>query len=65
MIDNTSVIILRGTGEDMAPVPEMAAFAKARGFEFRAHEKGDANRSGGGTFDHLARWRAGSRAAAA
>jgi len=45
MIDNTSVIVLRGTGADMVPVPEMAAFAQDRGFEFRAHEKGDANRS--------------------
>jgi transposase len=45
MIDNTSVIVLRGTGENMVPVPEMASFAEARGFEFRAHEKGDANRS--------------------
>jgi transposase len=45
MIDNTSVIVLRGTGPEMVPVPEMAAFAEARGFEFRAHEKGDANRS--------------------
>ena len=45
MIDNTSVIVLRGTGADMVPVPEMAAFAEQRGFEFKAHEKGDANRS--------------------
>lgn len=45
MVDNSSVIVLRGTGEDMVPVPEMASFAEARGFEFRAHEKGDANRS--------------------
>jgi len=45
MIDNTGVIVLRGTGADMVPVPEMAAFAEQRGFEFRAHEKGDANRS--------------------
>ncbi len=45
MIDNTSVIVLRGTGADMVPVPEMASFGKQRGFEFRAHEKGDANRS--------------------
>lgn len=45
MIDNTSVIVLRGTGAEMVPVPEMAAFADARGFEFLAHEKGDANRS--------------------
>lgn len=45
MIDNTSVIVLRGTGADMVPVPEMAAFSDRRGFEFHAHEKGDANRS--------------------
>jgi transposase len=46
MIDNTHVIVLRGTGVEMKPVPEMAAFAEYFGFEFRAHEKGDANRSG-------------------
>lgn len=45
MVDNSSVIVLRGTGEHMVPVPEMASFGEARGFEFRAHEKGDANRS--------------------
>ncbi len=45
MIDNTSVIVLRGTGAEMVPVPEMAAFAEQRGFEFVAHDKGDANRS--------------------
>jgi hypothetical protein len=45
MIDNTHVVVLRGTGEQMVPVPEMEAFARRFGFEFRAHEKGDANRS--------------------
>ena len=45
MIDNTSVIVLRGSGADMVPVPEMVSFAEQRGFEFVAHEKGDANRS--------------------
>jgi transposase len=45
MIDNTSVIVLHGTGADMVPVPEMAAFAEQRGFRWCAHEKGDANRS--------------------
>ncbi len=29
----------------MIPAPEMAAFAERFGFVFRAHEKGDANRS--------------------
>lgn len=45
MIDNTHVVVLRGTGADMVPVPEMAAFADRFGFTFAAHEKGDANRS--------------------
>jgi transposase len=45
MIDNTHVVVLRGTGADMVPVPEMEAFAQRFGFFFVAHEKGDANRS--------------------
>jgi hypothetical protein len=35
--------VLRGTGRDMVPVPEMAAFAER--FGCQAHERGDANRS--------------------
>jgi transposase len=46
MIDNTHVVVLHGTGRDMVPVPEMAAFAERFGFRFVAHEVGDANRSG-------------------
>ena len=45
MIDNTHVVVLHGTGREMVPVPEMEAFARRLGFEFIAHEKGDANRS--------------------
>lgn len=45
MIDNTHVVVLRGTGEGMVPVPEMEAFAERFHTSFRAHEKGDANRS--------------------
>jgi transposase len=45
LIDNTHVVVLRGTGRDMVPVPEMAAFAERYRFHFQAHEKGDANRS--------------------
>jgi len=45
MIDNTHVVVLRGTGSEMVPVPEMAAFAERFGFTFAAHERGDANRS--------------------
>jgi transposase len=46
MIDNTHVVVLRGTGREMVPVPEMAAFAERFNFRFVAHERGDANRSG-------------------
>jgi hypothetical protein len=45
MIDNTHVVVLKGTGADMVPVPEMEAFAERYGFAFRAHAVGDANRS--------------------
>lgn len=45
MIDNTHVVVLRGTGAEMIPVPEMEAFAERFGFRFVAHERGDANRS--------------------
>ena len=45
MIDNTHVVVLRGSGATMVPVPEMAAFGARFRFEFKAHEIGDANRS--------------------
>jgi hypothetical protein len=45
MIDNTHVVVAAGTGAHMIPAPEMAAFAERYGFVFKAHEKGDANRS--------------------
>lgn len=45
MIDNTHVMVAHGTGRDMVPAPEMAAFGERYGFRFQAHEKGDANRS--------------------
>jgi hypothetical protein len=46
MIDNTHVVVLRGSGREMVPVPEMAAFSARFGFEFVAHAIGNANRSG-------------------
>jgi hypothetical protein len=46
LIDNTHLVVLSGTGSRMVPVPEMAALAERYGFVFKAHEKGDANRSG-------------------
>jgi transposase len=45
MVDNTHVIVLHGTGKDMVAVPEMEAFGAHYSFVFKAHEKGDANRS--------------------
>src|SRR5438445_11328305 len=45
MIDNTHVVVLRGTGREMIPVPEMEAFAERFGFRFVAHQIGHANRS--------------------
>jgi Mu transposase, C-terminal domain len=44
MIDNTHVVVLRGTGKTMIPVPEMEAFSQRFGFLWKAHEIGDANR---------------------
>jgi len=46
MIDNTHVVVLRGSGREMIPVPEMDAFAERFGFRFVAHAIGDANRKG-------------------
>jgi hypothetical protein len=45
MVDNTSVVVGSGTGAEMIPAPEMEAFSDRFGFVFKAHEKGDANRS--------------------
>lgn len=45
MIDNSNIVVLKGSGSTMVPVPEMEAFGKHYGFTFVAHEIGDANRS--------------------
>jgi hypothetical protein len=45
MIDNSHIVVAAGSGADMIPAPEMVAFAERYGFVFKAHEKGDANRS--------------------
>ena len=39
MIDNTHVVVLRGTGREMIPVPEMEAFAERFGFQLRGAER--------------------------
>jgi transposase len=46
MIDNTNVVVLRGTGKNMIPSAEMEAFGDRYGMVFHAHAVGDANRSG-------------------
>lgn len=46
MVDNTHVIVLRGTGANMIPTAEMEAFAERYGMLFRAHAPCDADRSG-------------------
>lgn len=46
IIDNTSVVISHGTGEDALPAPEMDAFQKRFGFKWKAHALLDKNRSG-------------------
>lgn len=45
MVDNTSVVVAQGTGREAVMAPEMEGFGQRFGFEFAAHEKGDANRS--------------------
>ncbi len=45
MVDNTNVVVASGTGADAVIAPEMEAFAQIFGFQFLAHEVGDANRS--------------------
>ena len=46
VIDNTSVMLAGGAGADAVIAPEMAAFARALGFEFLAHRVNDPNRKG-------------------
>jgi len=46
VIDNTSVLLAAGAGADAVIAPEMAAFARTLGFEFRAHRVGDPDRKG-------------------
>jgi len=47
IIDNTNLARLRGTGSQALIVPEMEAFAKQYGFQFRCHEKGHSDRKAG------------------
>jgi transposase len=46
VIDNTSVMVAGGAGPDAVFAPEMAAFARALGFGFKAHRVNDPDRKG-------------------
>jgi transposase len=46
IVDNTSVVVVAGSGPDALIAPEMAAFAQALGFRFRAHHLGHSDRKG-------------------
>ena len=47
IIDNTNLARLRGTGARAVMVPEMEAFAKQYGFQYRCHELKHSNRKAG------------------
>ncbi len=46
MLDNSTVIMVGGTGKNAVPAAEMVPLAQRFGFEFIAHFVGDADRSG-------------------
>jgi transposase len=46
IIDNTSVLIVAGSGADAVVAPEILAFARTLGFAFRAHNIGHSDRKG-------------------
>jgi transposase len=46
IIDNTSVLIVAGSGPDAVIAPEIVAFAQTLGFGFRAHRVGHSDRKG-------------------
>jgi hypothetical protein len=46
VIDNTSVIVVAGAGDEAVFAPEMVAFARTLGFAFRAHPVNQPDRKG-------------------
>src|SRR6516225_7560639 len=46
IIDNTSVVVVAGSGPEAVIAPEMVAFARSLGFEFRAHRINQPTRKG-------------------
>jgi hypothetical protein len=47
VVDNTSLVVVAGSGRDALFAPEMVAFANNYGFHWMAHAIGHANRKGG------------------
>jgi hypothetical protein len=47
VVDNTSLVVVAGSGQDALFSPEMVAFANNYGFHWMAHAIGHANRKGG------------------
>ena len=47
VVDNTSLVVVAGSGRDALFAPEMIAFANDYGFHWMAHAIGHANRKGG------------------
>lgn len=47
IIDNTNLAVLRGSGANAVMVPEMIAFAKQYGFNWKAHAINHSDRKGG------------------
>lgn len=47
IIDNTNLVVLYGSGERAVFDPEMLAFARQYGFQWKAHRIGQANRKAG------------------
>src|SRR5262245_12459056 len=46
IVDNTSVVVVAGSGSEAVIAPEMAAFARALGFAFKAHHLEHPDRKG-------------------
>jgi transcriptional regulator with XRE-family HTH domain len=46
IVDNTSVVVVAGSGSEAVIAPEMVAFARSLGFEFRAHRINQPTRKG-------------------
>jgi transposase len=53
IVDNTNLVVLYGSGDNAVFDPQMLAFAKQYGFQWKAHRIGHANRKAGKERDFL------------